>query len=123
MGGSLAFIYTSSYEGQGLPPIEAMTTGAPVLAFDNSAVREMVPPEMLVADPEVDDDEGFCKFPGKRLPQTTLDEVIDRLRELLIRNSWELASKAAVAHAGRFTAEAFDAPILAVYKNISGELR
>lgn len=37
-----AFLYTSSYEGQGLPPLEAMAEGAPVVAMDNTAVAEVV---------------------------------------------------------------------------------
>jgi glycosyltransferase involved in cell wall biosynthesis len=36
------FVYTSAYEGQGLPPLEAMSLGAPVVAMDNTAVSEVV---------------------------------------------------------------------------------
>jgi glycosyltransferase involved in cell wall biosynthesis len=36
------FVYTSAYEGQGLPPLEAMAAGVPVVAMDNTAVREFV---------------------------------------------------------------------------------
>lgn len=49
---SICFIYPSAYEGQGLPPVEAMACGCPVLAFRNTAVEEMVGlEEFLVDDP------------------------------------------------------------------------
>lgn len=39
---AVAMFYPSAYEGQGMPPLEAMTAGCPVVAFDSSAVAEMV---------------------------------------------------------------------------------
>jgi glycosyltransferase involved in cell wall biosynthesis len=38
----LAFVFPSEYEGFGLPPLEAMTCGAPVIATNTSAVPEVV---------------------------------------------------------------------------------
>jgi glycosyltransferase involved in cell wall biosynthesis len=35
-------LFGSAYEGFGLPPLEAMAAGAPVAAFDNSSLREVV---------------------------------------------------------------------------------
>lgn len=37
-----AFVYTSAYEGQGLPPLEALACGTPVVAMDNTSVPEVV---------------------------------------------------------------------------------
>src|SRR5215472_3471768 len=37
-----AFIYPSIYEGFGLPPLEAMACGAPVIAADIPSIREVV---------------------------------------------------------------------------------
>jgi glycosyltransferase involved in cell wall biosynthesis len=35
-------VFSSAYEGFGLPPLEAMAAGAPVAVFDNSSLREVV---------------------------------------------------------------------------------
>jgi glycosyltransferase involved in cell wall biosynthesis len=35
------FVFTSAYEGFGLPPLEAMACGTPAVVFDNSSLPEM----------------------------------------------------------------------------------
>lgn len=39
---SLAFVYPSDYEGFGIPPLEAMACGTPVIAADSSSLPEVV---------------------------------------------------------------------------------
>jgi glycosyltransferase involved in cell wall biosynthesis len=39
---SICFLYFSAYEGQGLPPLEAMAAGAAVVATANTALTEIV---------------------------------------------------------------------------------
>jgi glycosyltransferase involved in cell wall biosynthesis len=41
-GGAIAFVYPSLYEGFGLPILEALQCGTPVIASDNSAIPEVV---------------------------------------------------------------------------------
>jgi glycosyltransferase involved in cell wall biosynthesis len=44
------FVYPSLYEGFGLPPLEAMACGAPVLASNASAIPEVVGGACELAD-------------------------------------------------------------------------
>jgi glycosyltransferase involved in cell wall biosynthesis len=40
-GGATAFAWLSTYEGFGLPPLEAMAAGVPVVAYDTPVAREV----------------------------------------------------------------------------------
>jgi glycosyltransferase involved in cell wall biosynthesis len=49
--GALAFIYTSFYEGFGLPPLEAMQCGTPVITSNTSSLPEVVGDAGILVDP------------------------------------------------------------------------
>jgi len=49
--GAAAFVFPSLYEGFGLPPLEAMACGAPVVAVKASAVPEVVGEAGLMVEP------------------------------------------------------------------------
>lgn len=51
-----AFVYLSFYEGFGLPPVEAMSMGCPVIVSDIAAHREVCGNAALYADPFDTDD-------------------------------------------------------------------
>jgi glycosyltransferase involved in cell wall biosynthesis len=62
--GAHALVYPSVYEGFGLPPLEAMSVGLPVLVTASGAVREVVGDAALVV-PVGDDDalaEGLVRI-------------------------------------------------------------
>ena len=50
--GALGFVYPSLFEGFGLPVLEAMACGTPVIASDRSALPELVGDAGLLVDPE-----------------------------------------------------------------------
>jgi len=51
MCGALAFVFPSIYEGFGLPPLEAMACGVPVLTTHAASLPEVVGEDAVVADP------------------------------------------------------------------------
>ena len=57
--GALFFVYTSAYEGFGLPPLEAMSCGTPVITSNNSSLPEVVGSAAIMID--YDDDEAHIK--------------------------------------------------------------
>lgn len=50
-GGATMFVYPSLYEGFGLPPLEAMACGVPVLTSDVASLPEVVGDAALLVDP------------------------------------------------------------------------
>lgn len=50
--GAAMFIFPSLYEGFGLPPLEAMALGAPVVASNRSVMPEILGDAALLTDPE-----------------------------------------------------------------------
>ncbi len=57
--GALGFLYLSRYEGFGLPPLEAMQCGTPVITSDTSSLPEVVGDAGILLGP--DDQDGLCQ--------------------------------------------------------------
>jgi glycosyltransferase involved in cell wall biosynthesis len=79
-----AFLFPSLYEGFGLPPLEAMAHGAPVLTSSVSSLPEVFSQAALLANPE-------NVFEIARGIRQILTE--DVLRETLVRRGYELVQK------------------------------
>ncbi|MDQ3702685.1 MAG: glycosyltransferase family 4 protein, partial [Chloroflexota bacterium] len=50
--GALALVYPSLWEGFGLPVLEAMAAGAPVIAADRASIPEVAGSAAILIDPE-----------------------------------------------------------------------
>ncbi|MDQ6855459.1 MAG: glycosyltransferase family 4 protein [Candidatus Dormibacteraeota bacterium] len=86
-------LFTSAYEGFGLPPLEAMAAGAPAAVFDNSSLREVVGDAGLVI---ADGDAGAMSDAVSRLlaEPGTRQRLSDQGRERAAAFSWEATAAA-----------------------------
>ncbi|MEP6607103.1 MAG: glycosyltransferase family 1 protein [Burkholderiaceae bacterium] len=94
-------VYPSIYEGFGLPPLEAMASGTPVIVSTRSTLPEVVGSAGIQIDPS--------------------DEVA--LREAMLRLTddpilWEQQAKASVVQAGRFSWERCAQETVAIYRHV-----
>lgn len=102
VAGALALIYPSIYEGFGLPPLEAMACGVPVIASGISSLPEVVGDAGLLIDPHdteamaqamqklVMDPESWLHLSQKALARSTqfswskcVEQTIDAYRQVL----------------------------------------
>jgi len=88
-----AFIYPSLYEGFGLPPLEAMACGAPVIASSISALQETLGDAAMLADPL--DANALAKAIATLLQDgRRRDQLIQSGQERIKTFSWDKASRA-----------------------------
>lgn len=95
------FIYPSEYEGFGIPPLEAMTCGCPVVCSNSSSIPEVVGDAGLYFEPK----------------------SIDSIREALEQISFDDERRAAFSSAGRIRSAGFTwsqcaHETLAVYREV-----
>jgi glycosyltransferase involved in cell wall biosynthesis len=83
--------YPTAYEGQGLPPQEAMASGCPVVAYRNTSVEEVVGSERFLLNDPVP---WSLQTLSQALPQTGRGEVV-----AIITNWVESPSQLAEARA------------------------
>lgn len=88
---AFAMIYPSLYEGFGLPPLEAMSCGCPVVASNSSSIPEVVRESGLLIDP-YDVDSASSAF-NQLLLTNVRDSLIKKglLRAKLF--SWDVVAK------------------------------
>jgi len=87
-----AFVFPSLYEGFGLPPLEAMACGTPVVASNQSSLPEVVGEAAVLVNPE----NVFDIARGLRevlLDQRRRGELVRRGFEQVRRFSWAAAAR------------------------------
>ena len=75
LGGALFFVFPSLHEGFGLPPLEAMACGTPVLASNRTSIPEVVGEAGLLVEP---DEDGLANGLRRLLEDDTLRQALRR---------------------------------------------
>ena len=84
--------FPSLYEGFGLPPLEAMACGAPVVTSDNSSLPEAVGSAALLVNAE--DTEGLAEAMARVLCDASLQKQLTELgRAQAARFTWPEAAR------------------------------
>ncbi|MBW4668615.1 MAG: glycosyltransferase family 4 protein [Cyanomargarita calcarea GSE-NOS-MK-12-04C] len=86
------FVYPSHYEGFGLPVLEAMTLGAPVVTSNTSSIPEVAGDASILIDPNdpMQLAEGILKVISDRQLR---QELINKGKERAKLFSWERTAK------------------------------
>lgn len=90
--GAACFAYPSLYEGFGLPPLEAMAAGVPVLASDRGSLPEVLGDAAVLVNPE--DDGAMARGLGEILGDPGAAAKLRRLGfARASRYSWEVTAE------------------------------
>lgn len=94
--GALAFLYPSFYEGFGLPPLEAMQCGVPVITSNTSSLPEVVGDAGIMLDPT--DSDGLCQSILEIYNKPSLREAMSlKSLEQAKKFSWEKCTQQTLA--------------------------
>jgi glycosyltransferase involved in cell wall biosynthesis len=89
---ALCFVFPSLYEGFGIPPLEAMTCGCPVIASHAGSIPEVCGGAALYFDPL--DAEGFARLLRKVCEDADLRASLIEMGEAHAKSfSWESAAR------------------------------
>ena len=95
-GAADVFVYPSVYEGFGLPPLEAMACGMPVITGDRSSLPEVVGEAGVMVDPY--DPEAFAEAMARVLSSESLrSEMSSRGLAQARKFSWDKMARETLA--------------------------
>jgi len=92
---AIAYVFPSFYEGFGLPPLEAMAHGCPVISSDQASMPEILGPAALYFDPN-DESEMEEKIKEIIMNDGLKRELVKRGFEQVERYDWEKCAEETV---------------------------
>jgi len=109
-----ALVFSSAYEGQGLPPLEAAACGTPAVVMGNSSLTEIVGDAALVVE------ESIAPWVAAEGPHSDSDpgcgRLVEAAAELALSPSLRTSLATACSDsAGRFGVERFDRGLASAY--------
>jgi glycosyltransferase involved in cell wall biosynthesis len=99
--GAQLFLYVSHYEGFGMPILEAITSGTPVVTSRTSAMPEAGGPGAALVDPE------------------NPLEIASKISELLVDDARENAVREGLIHAMKFDNSRIARKLVSLYQDVS----
>jgi len=97
------FVYPSLYEGFGLPPLEAMASGVPVITSDQASLPEVV---------------GKA---GVQVAPNDVDGLMQEMKKILSQEEcWHAMYEAGLVQAGKFSWKQCADETIAVYRKVLG---
>ena len=100
----MAFVFPSLYEGFGMPPLEAMACGTPVITSKTSSLPEVVGDAGILVDPE------------------DIEELSDAMEQMMDNEELrEKLKKAGQKRAAKFTWKKSAEILMGVYRSALGE--
>jgi glycosyltransferase involved in cell wall biosynthesis len=92
-GAAYAMVYPSFYEGCGVPVLEAMQAGVPVITSSNSAMSSICKTAAVYASPVVPD-EWAMHMNFLYSNESYRSQLIEKGKELILPYTWEHTAKA-----------------------------
>ena len=86
--GAEFFVYTSQYEGFGLPPLEAMQCGCPVITSNNSSLPEVIGDAGIMIDWD-NDEQHIAAYEKYYMDEKYRDKMAKAGLEHAKQFSWE----------------------------------
>lgn len=110
---AVASYFPSAYEGQGLPPIESMARGTPVVAYRNTSLIEVVDQGGILLEDPAPWQAARLDYPLTAKDADNVAQAVIELADPARRSIW---SERALASSGRFTTQRFDEALAEAYR-------